>query len=117
MTAFLSLLIASSIASAGTLLKCDYDYYGGPFASIELELGTDGSLPLPGTITQYGRAHSESVTPGQPAAGERFHYWLSKENPENTIEVIVYSAVKDGKNTKMINSKLPFGNEMTGICR
>lgn len=112
-----SLLLGSAAANATTVLKCDYDFYSGPFATIELEIGEEGALPSAAKITQYGRVHYESVTPVEVEAGERYHYWLSKENPQNALEVIIYLETKDGKNSKMINHHMPYGKVMTGICR
>jgi hypothetical protein len=96
---------------------CSYNSYGVPFAEVTLKRLADGGFADSAKISIQGQTHHESFTVDRLEPGEVIHGWLSLENPENTLELIVYSESQKQGNSKMINSRAPVGKEMWGTCQ
>lgn len=118
MTTLIALLFTSFYATADTTLNCSYAYMNVPMTDIELLIYADGepasSVQVtmgPGTPT-----HKESVTPEVRAADEFVHLWISKEKPENAIEMIVYTSKKSEGQSVIINHQVPLGSHVWGNC-
>jgi hypothetical protein len=112
----LSLLIANS-AVAGTQINCDYAFMGYPTAKIAVSVFDDGSLSPSALIEMQGKTHKETLTPAAVAAGELVHAWISKERPENAIELIIYQEPRAQGQSVAINHNVPAGQEMWGACK
>lgn len=106
------------VARAETTITCNYTIMSAPFASVELGLYDDGT-PFPSAQISVGpgtKPHKESVTPEPLGPNELVHAWISKENPRNAVELIIYIEKQVQGQSKMINPNLPFGKEVWGEC-
>jgi hypothetical protein len=97
-------------------MKCSYAFMSAPMAEVELGFKTDGTPESSAHITMHGQSHYESVTAEAPATNELIHVWISKENPENKIEMIVYQTRGPQGQSKLVNAKMPMGKEIWGDC-
>lgn len=97
-------------------VKCDYAYMGFPTSSLEFTIFNGSKLSSSVTVTMQGSSHKETLTPEQTAAGEYVHGWISKENPQNTVELIVYEVPQKDGQSKLINHNVPIAQEMWGTC-
>jgi len=97
-------------------MKCSYAFMGAPMAEVELGLKADGSPESSAHITMHGKSHFESVTPEKLGPDELVHAWISKENPENTIEMVVYRTRSPKGQSKLVNAKMPMAKEVWGDC-
>lgn len=95
---------------------CSYQIYGAPFAEVTLTV-IDGVPQDRAKIVFQGRQNEESVTPVDVAPGEKFHVWLSKENPDNSLELFIFSAPQVKGDSKLVNHHMPVLNEMWGPCQ
>src|SRR4051812_43938801 len=87
----LTLLFASILAYADPgLIHCDYVFAGLPFSSVEITLQPDGHFGPAARVFMQGASHLESYSEQTPAANESVHGWISKESPENRIELVIY---------------------------
>ncbi len=109
-------IFAPATVWADMLFSCDYAYLGMPTTSIEALIYTDGSPAPTVKVSMQGRTHQETATREVLAADEAAHLWISKENPENTIEMVIYRADRPNGNSVLINHNVPFGKEMWGKC-
>lgn len=99
-------------------LSCDHTIFGAPFVTVELEILPDGSLGQTAkvSVTAQGKPHPESVTQEPSRPGELYHLWLSKESPENSIEMMVYQEETRFR-SKLVNARYGVGREAPGVCR
>lgn len=112
---FLSPLLTH--ADDGAETKCVYNFYQAPLFTVLFTSYPDGTISNMATIQSPGTESTESLTQVEALAGEKLHAWLSKEQPENAIEIIIYETTQpDGFNSKMINDKSPMGKELPGVC-
>jgi hypothetical protein len=110
-------LLGFTLAQAdGSRIVCDYTMMGIPFSTVELGFLSNGEPEDFVTVSMQGKAHRESYTPVQAAEGEAFHGWISQESSENSIEMIVYREPQKAGNSKLVNSRVPFGKEVWGNC-
>lgn len=110
---FLFLIAGPAFATQYT---CDYAFMGAPMYKLEFSTDSENKLSDFVTVTLYGNAHQETLTAEPLGAGEKIHAWISKENPQNSIELFVYTEAKAEGDTLMINPNIPFGKEMWGAC-
>jgi hypothetical protein len=110
-------LFSSSHAGASGL-ACDHTIFGAPFVTVVLEVLPDGSLGQTAKVSMLsqGKPHPESVTQEPNGPGELYHLWISKDNPENSIEMMVYQG-EEGVRSKLINPRFGIGREAPGVCR
>lgn len=102
--------------SGDKFINCDYKYYGYPFAQVQIYIFPGGEVASSATITNQGKSHKESVTVEPLAAGENLHVWISKENPQNAVEMIAYSEAKAEGDSVLINHNVPISKEVWGNC-
>ncbi len=112
----LLLFALPAFASDEVLVQCDYAFMGVPTSKVQFsvykgELGSSVSVTMPN-----GATHKETLTPEKLGADEFMHGWISKENPQNTIEIIVYQEAKSQGQSVLINHNVPIGKEMWGTC-
>lgn len=112
--AFASIPLAARADGYG--LSCTYKFYGIEFATVAIQM-QDGALHERATITHQGRSHTESATLEAPQAGESLRITLSKESPENDVEMIVYAQRQPEGDSKLVNPHVPAGKIMWGDCR
>jgi hypothetical protein len=112
-----SLFLFSARAGAAGL-ACDHTLFGAPFVTVVLEILPDGSLGQTAKVSMMsqGKPHPESVTQEPIRPGELYHLWISKDNPENSIEMMVYPEGERIR-SKLINPRFGVGREAPGICR
>jgi hypothetical protein len=108
--------IVAKAEESDAIITCDYSTYGVPFASVTLKKLKNGDIASQATVHIHGQTHEESFTQEDVADGETLHGWISKEKPENALELIIYSEERDGFNSVLINHNAPFGKVMDGIC-
>jgi hypothetical protein len=114
---FLSLLISVlSLAQESKWLKCEYAFYSMPTTTVSLELFADGSTADHVKVTMQGKSHLEGFTLEEKSADLFLRGWISKDIPDNAIEMIVYKEKKPLGLSKLVNHKMPFGKEMWGDC-
>jgi hypothetical protein len=110
-------LVGFTLSQAETAkLVCDYTIMGITFSSVELGFLPNGEPEDFVTVSMQGKEHRESYTPVNAAEGEAFHGWISQESSENSIEMIVYRESQKAGNSKLVNSRVPFGKEVWGNC-
>ena len=111
------LLFAGIVYGFAHSIDCQYSYYSAPMCRIQLGLQADGTPENFALITmQDGRTHTESITLDNKSGNEWVHAWLSKENPDNAIEMIVYNQPQALGQSKIVNAKSPFAKEIWGTC-
>jgi hypothetical protein len=105
----------SAHADGSRALVCSYSYSVMQLAEVAFSVHPDGTIDNRAKITMSGQAHYEVLTqvPAQP--GEWIHAWLSKNDPKNSIELVVTSGAAPNP-SKIINHNVPFGQEMDGSC-
>ncbi|MBX3020606.1 MAG: hypothetical protein KF799_02925 [Bdellovibrionales bacterium] len=111
-------LIASAFAQTNTRYTCQYAYMGMSAARVELLVYADGE-PAASALISIGNsrdAHKESVTPEARGEDELVHVWISKEKPDNAVEMIVYQNRKSNGGSVIINHNIPIGKEIWGDC-
>ena len=113
---FSLLLIFPIISPAASIVDCNYNFFGAPFASMQLTYDDAGNIGPEAKIIFYGKNTVESVTPVAKAAGEIEHFLLSKELSDQPIEVIIYAEATQQGNSQMINPKAPIGKTAWGNC-
>lgn len=100
-------------------VTCDYKIMGMPFSVVTIDIFADGSLGHSADITVGTKSHSESLTEVAKSDGELAHGWISQEDPNNALEMIIFSEAQPEGRAKMINPRIPFGNiswaECTGL--
>jgi hypothetical protein len=115
--ALTALFLFSTQANASGL-ACDHTIFGAPFVTVVLEVLPDGALGQTAKVSMLsqGKPHPESVTQEANRPGELYHLWISKDKPDNSIEMMVY---QDGENfrSKLINPRFGVGREAQGVCR
>lgn len=118
MKVFLSslILIFSFTSSAASIVDCNYNFFGAPFASMQLTYDDAGNIGPEAKINFYGKNTIESVTPIAKAAGEIEHFLLSKELSDDPIQVIIYAEATQQGNSQMINPQAPIGKTAWGNC-
>jgi hypothetical protein len=97
-------------------LKCEYSFYSMPPTTVSLELFADGTTADHVRVTMQGKSHLESFTMEEKTAEMFLRGWISKESPDNAIEMVVFKEKKSQGLSKLINHKMPFGKEMWGDC-
>lgn len=119
MIQILLLLAAATNAQAepNWSTHCDYFFGGYPLTGIDFSWSTEGQPGPAVRSTIQGKSHLESLTVEAAAPGERLHGWISKESPDNSVEVILYRAPQPAGDSKMVNHHVPFGQEVWGKCR
>jgi hypothetical protein len=98
------------------LLHCDFQYMGMPAARVDLGFWSDNS-PQASLQLAFGMGSSsekKTVTPVPLAAGERAHIIVSKEVPNGSLELILYSQPQAKGETRLINHQ--FTQEFWGRC-
>lgn len=118
MSVWLSLLFWTVMAKAepAHIIDCNYQFMGTPFSRVQIGVSSDGVPDDFVTIIVQGQSHIESFTPVALADGELLHGWLSKEAPENTVEMIVYEEMQAQGQSKLVNHNVPFAKEVWGTC-
>lgn len=111
----LAFVIGSS-ASADTQVICSYSYMGYPTAKITVSISDEGAPSPSALIDMQGKTHKESLTGVEKAPDELLHGWISKESPDNAIELIIYQQPKAQGQSVAINHNVPAGQEMWGTC-
>jgi hypothetical protein len=99
-------------------LSCSYTFQTVPFATVQIGILENG-MPESSAMISSGPAapaHKETVTPAPLANGEYLHVWLSKENPDNTVEMIIYNPPHAEGQSVLINNNVPLGKEVWGSC-
>lgn len=114
--AILTLLITHS-AAASSQINCEYSFMGYPTAKITLSIFDDGTLSPSALIDMQGRTHKETLSPVERAADELVHAWISKESPQNAIELIIFQQPQAQGQSVIINHNVPAGKEMWGTCK
>lgn len=104
-----------SFLSAMTI-TCAYQFVSFEFATVRARLDQNGTLAPSVDVIRQGQSHSESATPAPLAAGEMLHLWISKEVPDNTVEMIVYSQAQPNGRSVLINHSMPIAKEIWGEC-
>jgi hypothetical protein len=119
MLTLLMLLAAPQPAAAAPnwTIHCDYAFMGAPMSSVDLETLPDGRFGPAARISIQGATHLESYSEEAPAPGELAHGWISKESPENRIELVIYREPTPQGRSKLVNHQVPFGQEVWGGCR
>lgn len=95
--------------------RCSYSIYAAPFAEVHLVV-RDGKPDEFAKIVFQGRQSQETVTQEVSAMGEILHVWLSKESPDNNLEMIIFEQDAGQGNSKLINPHMPVLKEMWGHC-
>ncbi len=121
----LLLLISLTPAwAAPSQLNCDFKIQAGvPFCDVEVDLTPAGTPGAYATVTEWGKSHRETVTLVSPAAGEQLHLVLSKESPDNSVELIVSSQAADSEGdtqlkSELVNPHVPEGYRIVnGTCQ
>ena len=103
-------------AAEMTDIACDYKFMGVDMARVEVAVDENGRPDSSVQVTMQGRSHKETATPEVLAADEFLHLWISKENPENTIEMVIYKARRAEGRSKLVNHNVPIGKEVWGEC-
>lgn len=113
-----TILFASFSAYAETKITCDYGFMGAPFTKIAVVLYDDGTPASSVEITPTGAMspQKESATPEVLGENELVHLWISKERPQNTIEMVVYRNKTAEGQSKIVNENIPVGKVMWGEC-
>ncbi len=109
-------MIVNLVFAAATMLDCQYNFMGAPTAGVRMSVDANGKPGISAEITMSGRTHKETVTPAELQDGQFAHVWLSKENPNNAIEMIVYRQPQANGNSVLINHNVPINKEMWGEC-
>lgn len=112
----LVLSLFSVAASADTRVVCNFSYMTVPMATVTMTLAENGTPNSKATINMQGATHQESVTPDVLTSDEFIHIWLSKENPDNAIEMIVFRHPTSQGQAELINHNVPFAQDMWGGC-
>jgi hypothetical protein len=110
------LTLLSNNASADSYVTCVYKFAGVEFATIAGTIYDDGTPASSVQITHQGSTHKETATTDIIGPGEFAHFWISKQDPENDIEVIMYKPAQPDGDSKMINHHMPFGDTMWAQC-
>lgn len=110
------LLLAPASLWANTLVHCDYVFMNVPMSSVEIMVYDDGEPASSVQVTMQGSTHKETATPEVRAADEFVHVWISKEKPENTIEMVVYNTKRTEGQSKIVNHQMPIAKEIWGEC-
>ncbi len=116
---FLALFFSlGAYAQQAYTIHCNYVFMVMPTADITLDVAQDGQLATSALIKMGAgdAGHKETITPEVLAPGEMIHAWISKEKPENTIEMIVYNQVQPQGHSKLTNHNVPFAQDMWGTC-
>lgn len=108
--------VVPAFAADDVHVKCDYAYMGFPTSTVEVTLFSGSKLSSSVTVTMQGSSHKESLTEEVKADGEYLHGWISKENPQNTIELIVYKVPQADGQSKLVNHNVPIAQDMWGTC-
>jgi hypothetical protein len=95
---------------------CAYKFFGVDFAQVKVTLLASGKVEAAAVVTNQGRSHEETTTAETAAPGESLHLWLSKENPQNAVELITYAMPQANGDSVLINHNVPFGQEVWGQC-
>lgn len=99
-------------------LVCNYLFYDVPLAKVEFSIDSEGT-PSAGamvTIGTAGQARKEPLTPQTPAPDEFLHLWIAKNEPGNTLEMIIYKEKKELGRSILINPGTTIGRELWGDC-
>ncbi|MGZ3721380.1 MAG: hypothetical protein ACXVA9_00535 [Bdellovibrionales bacterium] len=107
----------NSILFSLLTISCSYQIYGAPYAAVAFSIFDDGRLDNSAQITMTGAAmHKETLTADTAKSDEFVHAWISKESPQNQIELIIYNSPQPQGRSKIVNNQVPFGKEMWGDC-
>lgn len=99
------------------LMHCDYQYFKMPAAAIDVGFWSDNS-PQTSLQLAFGmgaQPQKKTITAVALAGGEAAHIIISKEVPNGSLELIVYSQPGTKGNTRLINHQ--FTQEFWGNCR
>jgi hypothetical protein len=116
LTLLLSPLAFASATGTNWNIRCDYVFYQVPFSTVELAALPDGHFVPGARISMQGASHFESYTEEMPSANERVHGWISKESPDNRIELVIYKDPQPEGQTKIVNHQMPIGQDVWGTC-
>jgi hypothetical protein len=105
-----------TLPASATHYSCDYSFMGFPFTHLEFEIDQDGKPSDFVIATSNGVSHQETLTPDVKQPDQLLRAWLSKESPDNTIELILYREAKTGGNSVLINHNVPISKEVWGNC-
>lgn len=109
---YMTILIQSILT-----ISCSYSIYGAPYATVAFSIYEDGRLDNSAQITMTGGvSHKETLTADPEKAGEFVHAWISKESPQNQIELVIYNTPQPQGRSKIVNHQVPIGQEMWGEC-
>jgi hypothetical protein len=130
-----TLVLGLSLAQLGTLIEanaslaartfaCKYTYEGMPFADVAIGVSDDLHLDSTVAVSAWGQSHRESAETMACGTGELFHIVIAKENPENTIYMIIYTKTLDAPllsdniyKSDLINPHMPqIGQKVGGTC-
>jgi hypothetical protein len=95
-------------------ITCNFVYNTLPFAALSFT-DTDGTLSPTVSINYYGATHPQSLTAAPIAPGEFVHAWITKEDPDNAIEFIIYDQEQANGRAVMNYSQVP-GGQIWGEC-
>jgi len=102
--------------TAALAITCNYAIEQAPFVTVSFN-DNNGQLDPQALINSFGQTHRESLTAVEAAPEEMIHAWISKENPQNAIELIIYKTAQPDGRSKMINPQMPDpGKVIWGDC-
>lgn len=112
---FLFLFCFQSFSIEQLEYHCSYSMYGAPFADVHFRV-RNGKTDDFAKIVFQGRESLETITQEFCASDEVLHVWLSKESPDNNLELIIYGTDSEKGNSKLINPRIPVLKELWGRC-
>lgn len=112
------LLFSGTFVSADSayVIDCSYQFMGNPFSRVQVGVSSEGVPDDFVTIITQGQSRTESFAAETPSQGEILHGWLSKESPDNAVEMIVYEEMQPKGQSKLVNHNVPFAKEVWGTC-
>lgn len=111
----LLVLLAVHVANAKSI-SCRYEFMNVEVSTVRYDFDANGTVAGDVTVSAQGQGHTESFTSQAPGADEFLHGWISKENPKNAIEAIIYREPKSQGLSVLINHNVPVGQQIWAQC-
>lgn len=108
--------LSAAAADDVRMLHCDYKYLFSPAAEIDAGFWSNGEMQTSVVLTMGmgGSSEKKTATPVALASGEFAHAIISKEVPNGSLELIVYSERQSQGDSRLINHI--FNQEFWGTC-
>lgn len=116
MTALLLFALSTAWASEGIQIRCDYKFMGMDTSSVVVTQNGEGEYSTSAEIIMQGKSHFESFTVEAAKDDELLRGWLSKESPQNSIEMVIYKEPQKLGRSKLTNHHVPIAKDMWGDC-